>query len=409
MAKGNMMLGYSRGSVGDVTFSRLKGQQIAKARNRNPNNPKTKTQMMQRSLFVSATKFYQQARAKFFKFAFEDKKYHESDFNAFMRHNVKNGTNMTQEAVQAYDYPALGIWALSKGSLEPFAQTSVGNQFRAATGIITPASYELPTTVGKLSATLIQSNRFQVGDMLTMVNYGFIRVGEAAVPALAPLNDDYLTYFSYKQMIIDTASTDALTKYDMGVYVDDTTKELFITSTGEIYDERYVCACLIHSRQTANGLLVSDSVLLPSALFEGAVKACADDAYIQQVLNAWGATEEAILSPRSVLAKAAPLPSMTATMLQTLPWRPQRDNFIKINSVESVKGKTFTVTINGKSFTGTIDDNLPFWRSTTGVGLDFYDIGVDNIISVDQVGDCPSINSITLKIDGANVPITLKS
>lgn len=296
-----MMLGYSRGSVGDVTFSRLKGQQIAKARNRNPNNPKTKTQMMQRSLFVSATKFYQQARAKFFKFAFEDKKYHESDFNAFMRHNVKNGTNMTQEAVKAYNYPALGLWALSKGSLEPFVQKSVGNQFRAATGIITPASYQAPTTVGQLSATLIQSNRFQVGDMLTMVNYGFTRVGEAPVPALAPLNDDYLTYFSYKQMIIDTASTDALTKYDMNVFVDNTTKELFITSNGEIYDEKYVCACLIHSRQTANGLLVSDSVLLPSALFEGSVKSCAEDAYIQQVLNAWGATEEAILSPRSVV------------------------------------------------------------------------------------------------------------
>lgn len=300
MAKGNMMLGYSRGSVGDVTFSRLKGQQIAKARNRNPNNPKTKTQMMQRSLFVSATKFYQQARAKFFKFAFEDKKYHESDFNAFMRHNVKNGTNMTQEAVKAYNYPALGLWALSKGSLEPFVQTSVGNQFRAATGIITPTSYQAPTTVGQLSATLIQSNRFQAGDMLTMVNYGFTLVGEAPVPAIAPLNDDYLTYFSYKQMIIDTASTDALSKYDMNVYVDNTTKELFITSNGEIYDEKYVCACLIHSRQTANGLLVSDSVLLPSALFEGAVKSCAAEAYIQQVLNAWGATEEAILSPRSV-------------------------------------------------------------------------------------------------------------
>lgn len=296
-----MMLGYSRGSVGDVTFSRLKGQQIAKARNRNPNNPKTKTQMMQRSLFVSATKFYQQARAKFFKFAFEDKKYHESDFNAFMRHNVKNGTNMTQEAVKAYNYPALGLWALSKGSLEPFVQTSVGNQFRAATGIITPTSYQAPTTVGQLSATLIQSNRFQAGDMLTMVNYGFTLVGEAPVPTLAPLNDDYLTYFSYKQMIIDTASTEALSKYDMNVYVDNTTKELFITSNGEIYDEKYVCACLIHSRQTANGLLVSDSVLLPSALFDGAVKSCAADAYIQQVLNAWGATEEAILSPRSVL------------------------------------------------------------------------------------------------------------
>lgn len=301
MAKGNMMLGYSRGSVGDVTFSRLKGQQIAKARNRNPNNPKTKTQMMQRSLFVSATKFYQQARAKFFKFAFEDKKYHESDFNAFMRHNVKNGTNMTQEAVKAYNYPALGLWALSKGSLEPFVQKSEGNYYKANTGIVVPQGYQVPTTVGDLSKTLIQSNRFQVGDMLTMVNYGFTRVGEAPVPALAPLNDDYMTYFTFKQMVINTESTESLTKYDLAVEVDGTTHVLYITSTNEVYDERYVAVCLIHSRQTANGLLVNDSVLLPSALFDQAVKACADDAYIQQVLNAWGATEEAILSPRSVV------------------------------------------------------------------------------------------------------------
>lgn len=296
-----MMLGYSRGSVGDVTFSRLKGQQIAKARNRNPNNPKTKTQMMQRSLFVSATKFYQQARAKFFKFAFEDKKLHESDFNAFMRHNVKNGTNMSQEAVKAYNYPALGLWALSKGSLEPFVQKSEGNYYKANTGIVVPSDYQVPTTVGALSATLIQSNRFQVGDMLTMVNYGFTLVGAAPVPALAPLNDDYMTYFTYKQMVINTESTESLTKYDLGVEVDGTTHVLYITSTGAVYDERYVAVCLIHSRQTANGLLVNDSVLLPSALFDTAVKACADDAYIQQVLNAWGATEEAILSPRSVV------------------------------------------------------------------------------------------------------------
>lgn len=303
MAKGNMMLGYSRGSVGDVTFSRLKGQQIAKARNRNPNNPKTKTQMMQRSLFVSATKFYQQARAKFFKFAFEDKKYHESDFNAFMRHNVKNGTNMTQEAVQANNYPALGMWALSKGSLQPFKQTASANKYRANTGIVVPSDYQVPTKVGELSATLIQSNRFQVGDMLTMVQYGFTIVGaaDAPVPALAPLNDDYNTYFMYKQMVIDTESNDALTKYDLDVEVDETTHELYITSTGEVFDERYVAVCLIHSRQTANGLLVSDSVLLASALYNTAISDCADDAYIQQVLNAWGATEEAILSPRSVV------------------------------------------------------------------------------------------------------------
>ena len=100
---------------------------------------------------------------------------------------------------------------------------------------------------------------------------------------------------------------------------------------------------------------------------------------------------------------------MTATMLQKLPWTPQRDYFIKINSDVSVDGKPFIVTINGKVYKGTFGEAKPFWRSTTGVGLDLYQIDAGNTISVDAVGDCPNIESITLQIGGANVPITPKS
>ena len=105
----------------------------------------------------------------------------------------------------------------------------------------------------------------------------------------------------------------------------------------------------------------------------------------------------------------APSSPMTATMLVTLPWTPQRASIIKINSDESVDGKQFTVTINGKSYSGTFEKTKPFWRSTTDVGLDFYNIDAENTIAVDKEGACPNIESITLKIGGVNVPITLKS
>lgn len=100
---------------------------------------------------------------------------------------------------------------------------------------------------------------------------------------------------------------------------------------------------------------------------------------------------------------------MTATMLQKLPWTPQRDYFIKINSDESVDGKPFIVTINDKVYKGTFEASKPFWRSTTNAGLDVYLIDSDNTISVDVFGDCPAIESIKLKIGSVNVPITLKS
>lgn len=105
----------------------------------------------------------------------------------------------------------------------------------------------------------------------------------------------------------------------------------------------------------------------------------------------------------------APLPPLTANMLVTLPWTPQRANFIKINSAESVNGKPFTVTINQIGYEGTLVKGQSFWEDPMGAGLTIYLITDTNEIVVDQKGDCPAIESIKLKIEGVDVPITLKS
>lgn len=100
---------------------------------------------------------------------------------------------------------------------------------------------------------------------------------------------------------------------------------------------------------------------------------------------------------------------MTATMLVTLPWTPERANFIKINSVKSVKGKPFTVTIDQIGYEGTLVEGQTFWEDPMGAGLSIYLITDTNEIVVDQKGNCPTVESITLKIDGVNVPITPKA
>lgn len=301
MSKGNMLLGYARGSVGDVVFSRTNGQQITKARNRNPNNPRSISQVMQRSLFISAVKFYQLARAKFFKFAFEDKKSTESDFNAFMRHNTMFGTNMSSPAFHAYNYPALGDFVLSLGSLQPLRQWNRNNQFAAQTGIILGASDELPTTIGALSQLLLRNERYREGDMFTLVDYGFQVLNSASVPAIQVKNDDYNTFFTWKQWKINTADTNNLNTIGISVEKDSTSNELLMLSTGEVFDETYRGMGLILSRNSSSGLLVTDTRLVMSGLLSGAITAAKDETYIKQVLTSWGAGDEAILSPRSVV------------------------------------------------------------------------------------------------------------
>ena len=112
-----MLLGYARGAVGNLVFSRVKGNEVTKARNRQPANPKTSKQVYQRAKFLNAVNFYKRGVQNLFKFAYEDKTQQESDFNAFMRHNVGRAIPVGKGASTESIYPAISNWITSVGSL----------------------------------------------------------------------------------------------------------------------------------------------------------------------------------------------------------------------------------------------------------------------------------------------------
>lgn len=58
MSKGNLLLGYGRGALGDLVLSHYAGEQIARARNRKPKNPKTTLQMIQRVILKTCSQAY---------------------------------------------------------------------------------------------------------------------------------------------------------------------------------------------------------------------------------------------------------------------------------------------------------------------------------------------------------------
>lgn len=59
MAKGNLLQGLGRGSVGDVTFKRVNGQQITQVRVRHPRNPRDDQQQYQRAVMATILRAYQ--------------------------------------------------------------------------------------------------------------------------------------------------------------------------------------------------------------------------------------------------------------------------------------------------------------------------------------------------------------
>lgn len=62
MAKGNMLLGYARGKVGDLVFTRVDGEQVTRPRNRHPANPRTNKQLVQRAIMATVMAAYSAGR-----------------------------------------------------------------------------------------------------------------------------------------------------------------------------------------------------------------------------------------------------------------------------------------------------------------------------------------------------------
>lgn len=163
-----MFVGTAKGKVGNLVLSKFHGEQVTKAYQPTVANPKSYGQMYQRARFANAVKFYKRATQAFFSFAFEDKKITESDFNAFMRHNVSNSLIVNRANYLEPNYPALGNnWRLSDGSLTiPHAIT-----FPSDGGMRLDLGFPVGgsgTTVADISEALVKGGA-QNGDIFTLV------------------------------------------------------------------------------------------------------------------------------------------------------------------------------------------------------------------------------------------------
>lgn len=300
MAKGNIILGYLRGSIGDITFFRAKGQQLSRARNRAPANPRTVGQMDQRAKMACAVKFFSQVGANFFKYAFEGKKDKESYFNAFVKNNIYLGGYIGKQASRVFDFPALGAWQISAGTLPeitaPFPQDVNGVSFSVGT-----TSSTLINTISGLSSALIgsDSSRWREGDILTCLCY--CATNYANLPTVLTYQGNR-AYTALWQIRLSTSNSDTLPALEFPMldisfdcYLDDTGLT-FEVGSGPEYSNNLYCFGLVHSRNTASGLKVSSSTIVaPQAPELLAVVSSQSGSYYNAVIADWQASEEAIL------------------------------------------------------------------------------------------------------------------
>lgn len=305
MAQSKSFFGIRSGSTKTLTFQRgAGGKQITKDRVYEITNPRTNNQQGQRAKFAEVVQFYKRGIQAYFKFAYEDKRANESDYNAYMRHNVGLGVYMTKDQVNDPNVPMIGAYMMAGGSL-PTLQISAkqenGNQnvltpagaalTLTSADIVLPESGDAVMTVGTISRAIIRAyglNGYQAGDILT-VAYIY---GDATFSTEAP----YIT-----------PGTTAPTWYILQMRLDPTSKQecdeelcnvenvagktLAFTGTTDSYG-----AFVVVSRETSQGLQVSTQHIVPSAEVATAIATMRTDAsWIDYCMTSWGATGKAIL------------------------------------------------------------------------------------------------------------------
>lgn len=300
MSKGNMLLGHARGKVGSLVFSRLKGQQVTRARNFSPANPRTSSQMYQRALFTDAVKFYTRGRRNLFQFAFEDKKANESDYNAFMRENAKRGVLISQQAFNKYGYPALGNWIMSKGTLSPTGAVMALGESMFIEFVRPATAKPTVTTVGQLSEQIVDGVDYLNGDILTFVN---IRIaGATTIPNVE--GNGGSTIWQIDQIQLDTTSSQPLSDFNIEATAGEViggNVTIVVQAGWTIPEGNIQAGCVIHSRNTATGTRVSTEEISYNTLGNTAIDNARQRAYIDAVIESWRTTQKAPVVSEAVM------------------------------------------------------------------------------------------------------------
>lgn len=173
-----MLLGFSRGSVGDLTFYRRNAQQITRARARVVKNPKTLAQQMQRAIMRTSVEAYKVIKG-ICDHSWEGVAYGANSYAEFQKQNMAmlrrlaaaGGENTKSFLPAGFNGLVAMPWVLSKGSI---AWGGVEINFRQGQAALNIVFNGAPSTSELTQITYDDFANFlnlREGDQLTLIAF----------------------------------------------------------------------------------------------------------------------------------------------------------------------------------------------------------------------------------------------
>ena len=189
MSKGNLFMGNASGKLADVVLYRNAGAQVARLRVRNPKNPRTEQQLIQRVIQSTAAKAYSVLQA-ICNHAFEGKQSRTANQSEFMRLNVARDRYRVNVAPMGWRSltnfnsrdlvePLANNYIVASGSLPEMQFSSDGGSYTlgAGSGLADTDTYQqVCDKLGLQRGDQITIMSVKVGDNAQMSDLNAIRI-----------------------------------------------------------------------------------------------------------------------------------------------------------------------------------------------------------------------------------------
>lgn len=268
------------GSVGQFTFKRVNGKTVVSEKITHTTNPRTAAQNRHRLKWANVVKLYS-GIAPLLNFAFEKKANGISDYNQFMKLNIKGGEVYLTKDEAGANACVIAPCVLSNGSLNSI-ETS-GNFGATKTNIFLDGlSINAQTTIRDISNAIVSTNPdYDYGDKISFI------FGEQESDSIAGYPK---AKFVGSTLELDKNSTTPLYSVvnSKGFYTVD-------GYLGCAMDEGFQGGyAWIHSRKDATGTKVSNQQLIVSNNILGDYTS--EEAY-QAAVESYGGEKKAFLAP----------------------------------------------------------------------------------------------------------------
>lgn len=185
------------GRLGEQVFYVVNGETRSRKLAAKVNNPRTVQQMEQRTKWANLVNFYR-ANRDWMKYAFENKKRNQSDYNKFMSLNVANSRIYLPKSFANQGACVVDAYTMTQGSLPSIETTKTSTGW--ATNLYLTDANALPEnpTIGEVTRQLLAANpALREGDQIS-----FIRLSQQTNPVTGV---PYVVVRKY-EVILDSSS-----------------------------------------------------------------------------------------------------------------------------------------------------------------------------------------------------------